>query len=133
MVDRWTGQASLFLNIVLPGSGTVLTGIIGSKCQMRLFLNNLVVALMQVSLVPYALVGWIWSIYTGILIYEKSGGAWMGLRRVEYVSENEKMEKKQKEKIKQFVARQLQRKGGDKRQQAEIPADSEYWKQQFMN
>ena len=53
----------------------------------------------------------------------------MGLRRVEFVSENEKQEKKQKEKIKQFVARQIQKRGGDKRQLAEMPADSEYWKQ----
>ena len=90
MVDRFTGFAALFLNIFLPGSGTLLAGIIGCKCEMRLFLNNLVVALIQLVLVPYALLGWIWSIYTGILIYEKSGGGWMGMRRVEFVSENEK-------------------------------------------
>ena len=59
--------------------------------------------------------GWMWSVYTGALIYEKSGGGWMGLRKIEFVSENEKQEKKQKEKIKQFVARQIQKRGGDKR------------------
>ena len=45
MVDKFTGFAVLVLNIILPGSGTLLAGIVGSKCQMRLFLNNLVVAL----------------------------------------------------------------------------------------
>ena len=94
MVDKFTGFAVLVFNIFLPGSGTLLAGIVGSKCQMRLFLNNLVVALIQLALVPYLLTGWIWSVYTGALIYEKSGGGWMGLRRVEFVSENEKQEKK---------------------------------------
>ena len=51
-------------------------------------------------LFPYAFLGWFWSVYTGWLIYEKSGGDWMGFKRAKFVTEEEKRENKAKERIK---------------------------------
>ena len=81
---------------------------------------------------PYAFLGWFWSVYVGWLIYDQSGGDWMGFKRVKFVSEEEKREHKAKERIKQFVKykakEDLKNKGGEKDEGAE----SEYWKAQFM-
>ena len=83
-------------------------------------------------LFPYAFVGWFWSVYTGWLIYEKSGGDWVGFKRVKFVSEEEKRDYKAKERIKQFVKHQVKGKGTTKKGESEEAADSEYWKTQFM-
>ena len=83
-------------------------------------------------LFPYAFVGWFWSVYTGWLIYEKSGGDWLGFKRVKFVSEEEKRDFKAKERIKQFVKYQVKGTGGQKKGEKEEAADSEYWKTQFL-
>lgn len=59
------GLACLILNILLPGSGTFVAA--GNQENMR----YMVYAILQV-LTFWAVVGWVWSVVTGILIYVRS-------------------------------------------------------------
>lgn len=59
------GLAILVLNVLLPGSGTFLAA--GNQEDMR----YMVYAILQV-LTFLVIVGWVWSIVTGIMIYVKS-------------------------------------------------------------
>jgi hypothetical protein len=52
----------LVLNIILPGTGTMLNGCFGRVC-----LDLLVIGFLQL-LTAVLLVGWIWSIWYGIRI-----------------------------------------------------------------
>ena len=71
-VDRNMGVIILLLNIFFSGAGTIVAGILtGGTFQV---INNIIVGFLQLLLFPYCLLGWIWSIYTGILIYKKSKG-----------------------------------------------------------
>ena len=91
-------------------------------------MNNIIVGGMQMMLFPYAFLGWFWSVYTGWLIYEKSGGDWMGFNRAKFVSEEEKREHKAKERIKQFV----KYKSSGAEEIGDAAADSDLWKKAFM-
>merc|ERR1712176_232386 len=102
-VDRCTGLICLLLNILICGSGTILAGCLAHNSDRRIKMNNVIVGTFQLVLFPYVLLGWFWSIYTGYLLYERSSGSWMGFKRVEYLSEEEKREQRAKERIKQFV------------------------------
>jgi len=130
-VDRTTGAVCLFLNIFLVGTGTLLAGCMAQRSTGAQKMNNFLVAACQLMLLPYWLLGWIWSVYTGWLIYEKSGGDWMGFKQAKFVSEEEKREHKAKERIKQFVKYKVD--GPDKHVEKElVAADDQYWKAEFM-
>ena len=60
----------LILNIVLPGSGTILAGSKNSKREV--FANNIIVGLLQLVLTPFFLVGWAWSLILALQIYHNS-------------------------------------------------------------
>ncbi len=58
----------LILNILLPGIGTIANGCMGSSisgCQI-------VIGLLQMCLSPVLLIGWFWSIWWGVIIYQRS-------------------------------------------------------------
>ena len=57
----------LILNIIWSGLGTMINSCMGSKFNSTCFL----VGLIQ-WLTAFCLVGWIWSIYWGILIFQKN-------------------------------------------------------------
>ena len=128
-VDRITGVFCLFLNIFLVGSGTMLAGCCAQRGNSRQRTNNFIVGSCQMMLFPYAFLGWFWSVYTGWLIFDRSGGDWMGFKRATFVSEEEKREHKAKERIKQFVKYKVD---GRNKAGADVGADDEYWKAQFM-
>jgi hypothetical protein len=56
----------LILNIVWPGFGTALNSCMGKKFNATTF----IVAILQIIL-SFIFIGWIWSIWWGILILEK--------------------------------------------------------------
>ena len=57
----------LLLNIFIPGLGTIVNSFFGGKCRATTF----IVGLLQLLLASFIL-GWIWSIWWGVLIYEKA-------------------------------------------------------------
>ncbi len=59
------GLACLVLNIFLPGSGTFVAA--GNQENLR----YMVYAILQ-ALTFWMLVGWVWSIVTGVMIYMRS-------------------------------------------------------------
>ena len=69
-VDRNMGIIILLLNFFFSGIGTIVAGVlVGGTFQV---INNIIVGFLQLILFPYCLLGWIWSLYTGWLIYKKS-------------------------------------------------------------
>jgi len=91
-VDRCAGIVCLLLNIFLVGSGTIIAGCLTQHSNKQIKMNNFIVGAFQLILLPYAGLGWFWSVYIGYKLFERSGGAWMGFKRVEYVSEEDKRE-----------------------------------------
>ncbi len=80
MLENWTSEIPklpknfalvLFIvNIFFPGVGTLISACVGEK-----FLKSqLIVGLLQLILAAF-IVGWVWSIIWGYLIYKKSGAA----------------------------------------------------------
>mmetsp|Transcript_7227 Transcript_7227/g.22204 ORF Transcript_7227/g.22204 Transcript_7227/m.22204 type:complete len:96 (-) Transcript_7227:106-393(-) len=63
------GILILLLNIFLPGIGSIVTGVSKSKT------STIIVGVLQL-LTSWIIVGWIWSIWWGILIYQKSSESW---------------------------------------------------------
>jgi hypothetical protein len=62
----------LIINIFLPGIGTIIAGI---QCERRRRRNfNIICGILQL-LLAIILIGWIWSIIWGILIYKRNTGA----------------------------------------------------------
>lgn len=61
------GLIQLILNIIFPGTGTILNSCMATKFNATTF----IVGILQFIL-AYILIGWIWSIWWGILIVEKS-------------------------------------------------------------
>jgi len=65
-VPKSTGVLCLFLNFFIPGLGTLVAGLQANSSSC------VVIGIMQLLLLPCALIGWIWSIWWGVLIYKKS-------------------------------------------------------------
>ena len=59
----------LILNIFFPGVGTLVLACIGDRFACG---NQFLVGILQIILAPL-IIGWIWSIYWGILVLGKSG------------------------------------------------------------
>jgi len=59
----------LILNIFFPGLGTFITGIVGPGANCCAFL---LFGILQLILTPVILIGWIWSICTGIAVLRVS-------------------------------------------------------------
>ena len=71
-VESNMGIIILLLNIFFSGAGTIVAGVLtGGTFQV---INNIIVGFLQLLLLPYCLLGWIWSVYTGYLIYKKAKG-----------------------------------------------------------
>ena len=69
-IVKLEGQFGLIvfvLNCVLPGWGTVVSGILSKEVRC----NNFILGFLQMML-SIILVGWLWSIYTGYMIWYKS-------------------------------------------------------------
>ena len=58
----------LVLNIIIPGTGTMMNACMGERFSC----TSILVGLLQL-LLSYILIGWVWSIWWGILIIEKAG------------------------------------------------------------
>jgi hypothetical protein len=65
--DKCIGLILLIINIIFPGVGTMLCACIGGHFKWE----NLVVGIIQL-LTACCLIGWIWSIWWGIIIFQKS-------------------------------------------------------------
>jgi len=63
-LDTNWGTGMLIVNILLPGVGTLVAGI---KSERN---TTMVIGVLQ-FITSFLLVGWIWSIYWGYLIYKK--------------------------------------------------------------
>ena len=61
------GMIVLLCNICCPGWGTIIAGFLNKDAMV----NNLIVGLIQ-YFTCFIIIGWIWSIYTGYLIFNKS-------------------------------------------------------------
>lgn len=57
----------LILNIFMPSFGTFLSACLGSEFKM----SQIIVGLLQLFTV-WLVIGWVWSIWWGILIYQKA-------------------------------------------------------------
>eukprot|EP00300_Choanocystis_sp_HF-7_P017656 c19789_g1_i4.p1 GENE.c19789_g1_i4~~c19789_g1_i4.p1 ORF type:complete len:108 (-),score=16.20 c19789_g1_i4:389-679(-) len=66
-VSKTMGIFILILNIVLPGVGSMIAGLLGGKKDMGCFWAGLLQLLLAVFII-----GWIWSIFWGVKIYTKS-------------------------------------------------------------
>lgn len=65
VTEHSTGVFILLLNICLPGTGTLIMSFIDKfKC------GTFVVAVLQI-LTFWIILGWIWSIWWGVLCYQK--------------------------------------------------------------
>lgn len=67
----------LILNIFFPGVGTLLNAIMGSGIKV----TGLMIGGLQL-LLSAGLIGWLWSIYWGVLMYEKASGKGMHTGRM---------------------------------------------------
>ncbi len=59
----------LVLNIFFPGVGTLICACIGPKFET----DNIIVGLLQLLLAG-CIIGWIWSIWWGIIVLQKASG-----------------------------------------------------------
>mmetsp|Transcript_26 Transcript_26/g.19 ORF Transcript_26/g.19 Transcript_26/m.19 type:complete len:88 (-) Transcript_26:77-340(-) len=57
---------SLVLNIIFPGCGTILNGVMGPALSVE----QIIIGVIQIF-TAICLIGWIWSILWGILIFLK--------------------------------------------------------------
>jgi len=64
-LDTNWGTGMLVVNILVPGCGTLVAGI---KSERN---TTMVIGVLQFIL-AFVLIGWIWSIYWGYLIYKKA-------------------------------------------------------------
>jgi hypothetical protein len=67
-VDKCIGIVLLLLNIFFPGLGTMICACIGGKFQVE----HLIVGLIQLFTAA-CIIGWVWSIWWGVIILMKSG------------------------------------------------------------
>jgi hypothetical protein len=68
-LNRVMGITLLFVNIIFPRVGTMICACIGPKFDT----DNLLVGILQLLLAA-CLIGWVWSIWWGIIILLKSTG-----------------------------------------------------------
>ena len=69
-VSETLGLICFILNVILPGVGTIVAGIIGAKgCNCK----TVCIGVAQGVLAGF-IIGWIWSILHGKHIYERSKG-----------------------------------------------------------
>jgi hypothetical protein len=66
-VDKCMGIVLLIINCVFPGVGTMICACIGGHFVSE----NLIVGLIQ-FLTCACIIGWIWSIWWGVVIFQKS-------------------------------------------------------------
>ena len=72
----------LILNIVLPGTGTILAGFnnannmldveLAKRNKWEVVANNIIVGLLQLILTPFFLIGFAWSLILGLEIWSQS-------------------------------------------------------------
>lgn len=67
-VEAQRGLFILMFNTFLPGTGTIIAGFLVGGDSVE---NNLLVGILQMFM-TCLVVGWLWSVYTGFLIYNKS-------------------------------------------------------------
>ncbi len=60
------GVVLLIVNIFFPGIGTIINALMGSKCHVTIF----IVGVLQLLFAGF-IIGWIWSIWWGVLIFQK--------------------------------------------------------------
>lgn len=65
-VDSPWGIILMIVNIFFPGIGTIINSFMGSKVRV----TTLIVGILQLLLASF-IIGWIWSIWWGVLIYQK--------------------------------------------------------------
>jgi len=58
------------MNILFPGSGTMISSACGTEKGCRL--DVLLLGLVQLLTAPFLFIGWIWSINHGLNIHERS-------------------------------------------------------------
>ncbi len=68
-VNKVMAITLLVLNIFLPGVGTLICACIGPKFET----DNLIVGILQL-LFAGCIIGWVWSIWWGIIILQKASG-----------------------------------------------------------
>ena len=68
-IDPCFALIVLIMNCIWPGLGTAVTGCIGPGANCCAFI---LLGLAQFLLIPFLLIGWIWSICTGIQIVRVS-------------------------------------------------------------
>jgi hypothetical protein len=69
VVTKTIGLILLIVNIFLPGVGTMISACVGSGCKWE----QIIVGICQ-SFTSFLIIGWIWSIWWGIVIVQKSSG-----------------------------------------------------------
>ena len=69
VVNKTLGVILLVLNIFFPGLGTMICSCVGPKFEA----DNLIVGILQLLLAG-CIIGWIWSIWWGIIILQKASG-----------------------------------------------------------
>ncbi|KAL0483513.1 hypothetical protein AKO1_014553 [Acrasis kona] len=62
----------LILNIIFPGIGTIVAAILTDSDEKRKW--NLIFGVLQI-LLSFLLIGWLWSILWGVIIYYRNTGA----------------------------------------------------------
>ena len=77
MLDSWKAELPvmpkglaivlLVINIFFPGIGTILASALGNECRPF----NILVGLLQI-LTAGIIIGWVWSIWWGLIMVEKS-------------------------------------------------------------
>ena len=59
----------LIINIIFPGVGTMVSGCAGDKVEC----NVILIGLLQLVTAPL-IVGWVWSIFHGVWLWQKAKG-----------------------------------------------------------
>jgi TM2 domain-containing membrane protein YozV len=59
--EKSTAILCLILNIIFPGTGTIVNGCLGDQILISLFIG-----ILQMVTLPLFLVGWVWSIAYGV-------------------------------------------------------------------
>lgn len=67
------GILCLLLNIFLPGIGSIVAGVMGNK------VSTMIIGVIQ-FLTCWFILGWIWSVWWGILIYQKANGSYTAVK-----------------------------------------------------